>query len=528
MTLVLGIDIGTHESKGVLVTTSGRIVASAAVPHATETPRPGWAEHDADGVWWHDLVTLSQTLLAQAGVGGEAIGAVGCSAIGPCVLPVDAAGRPLRPAILYGIDTRAAEEITELTDRLGPDWILRQTGSALSAQAAGPKILWLRRHEPDVWARTHRVMTSTSYLVYRLTSRVVIDHYTAAAYGPLYDLHTRDWAPAALDLVCDRALLPEIDWTAAVAGHIHADAARATGLREGTPVIVGTADAASEATAAGVRDPGDTMIMYGSSGFLIAVSDRLLVSTAQWPTVYLHPGTYALAAGMSTTGALLTWFRDTLGPSLTDGTGPTAELEGLDAAFTLLAQEAARVPPGADGLLALPYWSGERTPINDPLARGVILGLTLSHTRGHVYRALIEGIAYGLRDNLDAMEAAGVSLDRLVAIGGGTGNELWVRTVSDVTGRPQQVQRTPGAALGDAMLAAAGTGLVPDLEATRTWVEPGPVIAPDPATQALHDDRYALYRALYRDTSSIAHALATDTRRGPATHDPPTHDPPSH
>jgi xylulokinase len=280
-------------------------------------------------------------------------------------------------------------------------------------------------------------------------------------------------------------------------------------------VVVGTADAAAEATAAGVHDPGDTMVMYGSSMFFIQVCASLPASRVQWPTTYLHPGSYALAGGMSTAGALLTWFRDRFGPAAAPDSGFGADDDG----FAALAQEADRVAPGSDGLLVLPYLMGERTPVNDPHARGVLLGLTLAHTRGHVYRALIEGIAYGVRHNIEAMDAAGVPPGRLVAIGGGTRSPLWVQTVSDATGRPQQVQRTPGAALGDAMLAAWGVGLVDRLRDTRAWIPEGPIARPDPATRALHDERYRLFRELYRDTARLAHAV-TSGSPGPGSPEP--------
>ena len=505
MDYLLGIDVGTHESKGVLVDRDGRMVAASSVPHRTDMPRPGWAEHDADGVWWHDLVTLARELPERAAVSPRDVAAVGCSAIGPCVLPVDGSGRPLRPAILYGIDTRASDEVRDLTCELGEEWILRETGSALSSQAAGPKILWIRRHEPEIWARTRRVMTSTSYLVFRLTGRVAIDHYTAAAYGPLYNLHGRDWDDRALALVCERALLPDLDWSAAIAGAVSRAAASETGLVEGTPVIVGTADAASEATAAGVLDPGDTMLMYGSSMFFIQVCSRLPASRVQWPTVYLEPGMYALAGGMSTTGALMSWFRDEFAPEAVE-----AQRQGGPNAYETLAQQAAGTPRGAGGLLALPYFSGERTPVNDPGARGVIAGLTLSHGRGHVYRALLEGIAYGIRQNLEAMEEAGTPARRLVAIGGGVRNSLWLQIVSDVSGREQAVQTTPGASYGDAMLAAVGIGLMSSLGETRRWVAPAPVVRPDDEAFTFYDERYPLYRQLYERTADIAHALAAD------------------
>jgi xylulokinase len=500
---LLGIDIGTHESKGVLADQDGRIVATKSVAHETDRPRPGWAEHDAEAVWWQDVVVLARELPVLADVAPRDIAAVGCSGIGPCVVPVDRDGRALRPGILYGIDTRASEEVRDLSTELGEEWILRETGSALSAQAAGPKILWIRRHEPDVWARTHRVLTSTSYVVLRLTGRAIIDHYTAAAYGPLYNLHDRTWDDRALSLVCPRAVLPEIDWSTAIAGSVTREAAAITRLREGTPVVVGSADAASEATAAGALDPGDTMLMYGSSMFLIQVLARLPASRVQWPTVYLEPGMFALAAGMSTAGALAAWLRDEFAQDVVHA----ADRGGRDA-YEVLVEEARRVAPGADGLIALPYFSGERTPINDPRARGALLGLTLSHGRPHVFRALLEGIAYGVRANLEAMDAAGAPAGRLVAIGGGVRNDLWVQTVSDVSGRPQEVQETPGASYGDTMLASVGIGLARDLRETRRWVMPGRVVEPRAEARAFYDRTYPLYRQLYEQTAEIAHALA--------------------
>jgi xylulokinase len=500
---LLGIDVGTYESKGTLVDRDGTVTATASIPHELSLPRPGWAEADADAVWWHDLVSLARELPAKAGVAPTSIAAIGCSAIGPCVLPVDRAGKPLRPAIMYGIDTRAALEVRELTDALSEEWILTRTGSALSSQAAGPKILWLRRHEPETWARTARVMTATSYLVSRLTGRVVIDHYTAAAYGPLYDLHARDWSPDAVRHVCDRALLPDLAWSTERAGVVSSRGAAETGLAVGTPVAVGTADAASEAVAAGVLDTGDTMLMYGSTLFFIQITGKLAASRELWPTVYLERGSYALAGGMSTTGALTRWFRDAFAPAEV-----AVEARGGENAYALLAAEAARVPAGAEGLLLLPYWSGERTPVNDPWARGVIAGLTLRHGRGHVYRAILEGVAYGIRHNLEAMVRAGSPAGRLVAIGGGVRNRLWTQIVSDVTGREQTAQESPGASYGDAALAAVAVGILPSLTASRRWLPRGRPIAPDPEAARFHDARYPLYRELYESTRAVVHRLA--------------------
>lgn len=530
MSYFLGVDVGTYSSKGVLADADGRIVAQHAVAHDLAIPQPGRAEHDAEGVWWHDFLTLSRALFEKSGVSAAEIAAVGTSGIAPCVLPLDGDGRPLRPAILYGIDTRATAEIGELTEELGPRWIIEHTGSELSAQSAGPKIRWLANHEPEVWKRTRYIATSTTYLVYRLTGELVIDHYTAAFYGPLYEQAGRRWSARGCAAVCDEQMLPRPTWTSEVAGEVSAAAAAETGLAAGTPVIAGTADAASEAVSAGVLHAGQTMVMYGSSVFIIRVFDKRPAGGVFWPAPFLFPGTFALAAGMSTTGAVTQWFRSELGAG-----ERAAEEAGGENAYAALAAAAGAVPPGAEGLLALPYFSGERTPLNDPDARGVIAGLTLSHTRAHIYRALLEGVAFGVRHNLEEMAAGGASPASgagppatagpgsdpgsgpgsdpaaVVAIGGGTANRVWMQIVADALGAPHTVRSSPGASYGDAALAAIGTGAVgrDDIEG---WIPPGEVLAPEPKAREVYAELYPRYRELYRASAEVVHALASFAR----------------
>lgn len=517
MSYFLGVDVGTYTSRGVLVDADGGIVAQHSVPHDLSIPQPGRAEHDAEGVWWHDFLTLSRALLEKSGVAAGEIAAVGTSGIAPCVLPLDGDGRPLRPAILYGIDTRATAEIAELNAELGSEWIVAHTGSELSAQSAGPKIRWLQNHEPDVWNRTRHIATSTSYLVYRLTGELVIDHYTAAFYGPLYEQAARRWSARGCAAVCDPQMLPEPIWTSDVAGRVSAEAAAETGLAAGTPVIAGTADAASEAVSAGVLHPGQTMVMYGSSVFIIRVFDEQPDGGVFWPAPFLFPGTFALAAGMSTTGAVTQWFRTEFAAA-----ERAAEEAGGPNAYAALAEAAGRIAPGADGLLALPYFSGERTPLNDPDARGVIAGLSLSHTRAHVYRALLEGVAFGVRHNLEEMAAGGAAPataggpgrdpaagdpGAVIAIGGGTANRVWMQIVADVLAAPHTVRSSPGASYGDAALAAIGTGAV-GREDIERWIPPGRVVAPEPEASAVYAGLYPRYRELYRASADVVHALA--------------------
>ncbi|MFL6051784.1 MAG: FGGY-family carbohydrate kinase [Actinoallomurus sp.] len=484
--LLAGIDIGTSSSKGVLVRPDGTVVARAQVPHGISMPHPGWAEQDAEHVWWSDVVELCRLLLPQA---DGPVAAVCVSGIGPCLLPVDAAGRPLRPAILYGIDTRAVREIAELTERYGEERILRRGGSILTSQAIGPKIAWLRRNEPEVYAATDRFLMASSYVVERLTGEYILDHHSASQCDPLYDLHGARWIEDIAAEIAPGIRLPRLLWPGEIAGRVSAAAAEATGIPAGTPVAAGTVDAWAEALSVGVRNPGDCVLMYGTTMFLVDVVDRPLVDRRLWATRGVFPGTANLAGGMATSGAVTDWLHRLTGET-----------------FEQLTREAAEVPAGSDGLVVLPYFAGERTPLFDPDARGAVLGLTLRHERAHLYRATLEATAYAVRHHLEVMAEAGAEPSRLVAVGGGTNADLWAQVVCDVTGFPQELpEQRIGASYGDALLAALAVGLVPE---GTTWARMARKLEPRAETRAVYDELYGVFRELYPSTRGHAHRLA--------------------
>ncbi len=499
--LLLGIDIGTYSSKGVLTTVDGHIVAQQTIEHGMDIPRPGWAEHDANAIWWGEFAAISRDLLSQTSCSSKDIAAVAVSAIGPCLLPVGSDGRALRPGILYGIDTRATREIADLNECYGSGAMYARGGSLLTTQAVGPKILWLRRNEPDVYNSAAFFHSANDYIVLRLTGEHVMDAYTASLYNPLFDLHALQWTADFAEEIVDTDRLPPVRWATEIAGEVTAEAAHETGLAPGTPVAVGTVDAVAEAVSVGAIHPGDLMCMYGTTAFFIQAAAKATSNPTMWAVCHAIPGLYGLAAGMATTGALTRWFRDNFAREL---------LSEDEDAYGTLAREAGDVPPGSLGLMLLPYFSGERTPINDPDARGVICGLTLAHTRGHVYRAVLEGTAYGIAHNLEAMREAGAEASRIVAVGGGAKNALWLQIVSDVSGLPQQVPaQTIGASYGDAFLAGHAAELIPSLDTLdSSWVQSGRTVEPDPTAHARYAEYYALYRRLYEDTAQIQHALA--------------------
>jgi len=491
--LYVGVDVGTSSTKGVLTAADGIILRTASRQHAVERPAPGHVEMDP-ATWWQELVEIVTELTADLAPGTKSrddlpddagVAALGISGMGPCVVAADRDGAPLRPAILYGVDTRATEQIARIESALGPDAILGRCGSALSSQAAGPKIAWLRDVEPDTYAAVRHLFMPASYLVHRLTGAYVLDHHSASQCTPLYDPRSRSWIDEWAEHVAPGLPLPRLRWPGDQAGTTERAIA---GVPAGTPVTTGTIDAWSEAVSVDAQNVGDLMIMYGTTTFLVATVDEPMRSPSMWGTLGAFPGTHNLAGGLATSGALTSWVCD---------------LTGSD--HTTLTAEAAASGPGANGLLMLPYFAGERTPVLDPQARGVIAGLTLEHTRGDLYRAALEATALGVRHNIETMQAAGARIDRAVAVGGGTRGGLWTQIVSDVTGLRQVLPTsTIGASYGSAMLAA---GLVDDVDASR-WNPPAAICEPDPSRRDTYDRLYAHYRGLYPATRDVVHALS--------------------
>lgn len=496
MRCTLGVDIGTSSSKGVLVDAAGAILHSVTRAHEVSRPRTGWVEMDAD-VWWEEFVEISRELIAAAP--DAEIAGVGVSGMGPCVLLVDERDEPVRPAVLYGVDTRATAQIARMTAELGADEITRIGGSTLTSQAGGPKIAWVADEEPDAWARARRLFMPASWLARKLTGAYVLDHQSASQVSPLYDIENAQWHAPWWERYAGSIEQPALAWAGDIAGAVTADAASATGIPAGTPVITGTIDAWTEAVSVGAHETGDLMLMYGTTMFMVftnsvATGGQPLRAPSMWTTAGAFAGTRNLAGGLSTSGALTAWLKG---------------LTGAD--YPQLLAEAAESGAGANGLLMLPYFAGERTPIQDPDARGVIAGLTLEHSRGDLYRAALEATALGVRHNVETMRAAGADIRRIVAVGGGTQGQLWLQIVSDVTGLVQEVpQTTIGASYGAAFLAATATADTPP--AIADWNPIAQRIEPDRSLSARYDTLFDRYVRLYEGTRDVVHEIAAGQR----------------
>ena len=493
MRCTLGVDIGTSSSKGVLAGEDGAILASATRAHEVDRPQVGWVEMDAR-IWWDEFVEITRELLAA--VDDAEVVAVGVSGMGPCVVLADEHDEPVRPAILYGVDTRAIRQIERLTDELGIDEITRVGGSVLTSQAAGAKIAWIADEEPDAFARARRFFMPASWLVRHLTGAYVLDHQSASQTSPLYDIEQESWYAPWWERYAGEIEAPELAWSTEVAGTVTDAAAEATGLPAGTPVIVGTIDAWAEAISVGAHGIGDLMLMYGTTMFLIATGAQTLRTPSMWTTAGALPGTRNLAGGLATSGALTTWL---------------SKLTGAD--YPTLTAEAEASGIGARGLLMLPYFAGERTPIQDPDARGVIAGLTLDHGRGDLYRSTLEATALAVRHNVETMRDAGAEITRIVAVGGGAQAHLWLQLVSDITGLEQQLPRTTiGASYGGAFLAAgavADENAKPDIDSWNPIVE---TITPDESAAPAYQALFEQYLRLYTQTRDIVHELAATGR----------------
>ncbi|MBE3598392.1 MAG: hypothetical protein IMX02_06210, partial [Limnochordaceae bacterium] len=377
----------------------------------------------------------------------------------------------------------SSSEIDFFRRSLDEEDVLRRTGSRITQQSIGPKLLWLRRHEPQIMAEAAHVMGSYDYIVYRLTGTFSIERNWALESG-LFDLEKEDWDDEVLSLAeIDRRVLGEVHWSTDVVGRVTRSAARETGLSEGTPVVAGAADHIASAFAAGLRHEGDLLVKLGGAGDILYSLDRLVVDPRLFLDYHVIPGKFMINGCMASSGSVLKWFRQQFAPQ--------AEYARLD-------DEAAQIPPGSQGLILLPYFLGEKTPLFDPLARGVLFGLTLAHTRAHVYRAILEGIAYGFYHHLEVLAERGLGVRRARVTNGGAHSHLWRQVTADVLGIPlEQLAQHPGSSLGAAFVAGKGIGAFADWSEIERFVTVRSMTVPNPDHHARYLELFRLYRDLY-------------------------------
>jgi xylulokinase len=487
---LLGIDVGTGGSRALVIDEGGRVVASSTSEHAAfASPRTGWAEQDARD-WWRASREAVRAVLASGKVGAEEVAAVGLTGQMHGAVLLDDEDEPLRPSIIW-CDVRTHEQCRALTERVGAERLIQLVSNPALEGFTLPKMLWVREHEPEVWARVRAVLLPKDYVRLRLTGAKATD--VADASGTLlFDVGRRRWSEEMLALTgLDASLLPEVFESPEVTGRVSAEGAEATGLLEGTPVVAGAGDQAAGAVGMGIVRPGAVSATIGTSGVVFAATDRPALDPRGRVHTFCHavPGRWHVMGVTQGAGLSLRWFRDNFGAGREDGRDP----------YERLMEEAAQAPPGADGALWAPYLMGERTPHLDPHARAALVGLTASHTRAHVVRAIIEGVAFSLRDTFEIFKEMNVPLGSVRLGGGGARSPLWRQIQADVYGREVElVEAEEGGAYGAALLAGVGSGAWGSVdEACAAAVRVRERVAPDADTSRLMDERYQAFRAIY-------------------------------
>jgi xylulokinase len=491
---VMGIDVSTTATKALLVDDSGAVVAAASSSYDYEVPHPMWSEQDPQ-LWWDATIAAIGEVMATSGVSASDVSGIGLTGQMHGSVLLDDAGEVIRPAILWN-DQRTEAECDEIRSRVGRERLIRITGNDALTGFTAPKLLWVANHEPENWERVSTVLLPKDYVRFRLSGDLAMD--VAGGSGTiLFDLAARTWSREILDLLeLDPAVFPPVFEGVEVTGVVGEAAAKATGLRPGTPIVAGGGDQSANAVGVGAVDPGIVALSLGTSGVVFATSEGPAIEPEGRVHAFCHavPGRWHMMGVMLSAAGSLRWLRDALAP---------------ESSFGELDAGAAEVAPGSEGLLFLPYLTGERTPHPDPHARGAFVGLTVGHDLRHLTRAVLEGVAFGLRDGLDLMVSSGVTKPRVIrASGGGLRSELWRQILADVLDTEiVTVETEEGAAFGAALLASVGSGAHSSLEdAVSTWVEVMPAAKPS-ANAALYAERHDTYEGLYPALSATFHTL---------------------
>ena len=485
MAYFLGIDTSTTSSKALVMDERGEVIAVASSPHTLQTPKPLWSEQDPRE-WWEAVSASIKSVLEKAGIGGESIGAVGLTGQMHGLVLLDEAGNVLRPAILWN-DQRTQSQCDEIHQIIGREKFIRITGNVALTGFTAPKILWVKENEPDVFAKAKHVLLPKDYVRYKLTGGHAMDKADGAG-TVLFDLKSRDWSDEVLSaLEIPRAWMPRTLEGTEFTGCVTEEAARLTGLKVGTPVAAGGGDQAAGAVGVGAVEPGIVGLTVGTSGVVFAATPSALIEPEGRLHAFCHavPGMWHFMGVMLSAAGSLQWYRDTLAP---------------DVGFDDLLREAESIPAGSEGLQFLPYLSGERTPHPDPLARGAFIGLTLRHSRAHMTRAVLEGVAFGLKDSFTLIQNAGLGeITQVRASGGGTKGALWRQILASVLeAELVTVNTTEGGAYGAALLAGVGAGAWTDVaSACKACIKITGSTQPDVSQAAAYRKAYSIYQELY-------------------------------
>jgi xylulokinase len=497
MTAFLGLDIGTTSTIGILIDAAGKTLATADRPSELISRHANWAEEDP-GLWWSNCRSLVGDLLKQSGIAASDIAAIGVTGMVPAMVLLDAEGNVLRPSIQQN-DARSTVEIDEMRARFDSQRFFKLTGGSINQQVVAPKFRWLEKHEPDVFKNIATVFGSYDYIAWKLTGVRSIEHNWALESG-LMDFATAKFDAALVKEAGIRAdVLPPIRASHAILGPITAEAAEATGLATGTPVVAGCADHVASAYVAGAARDGDLVLKFGGAGDILLSTAKAMTDPRLFIDYHILPDHYFSNGCTAATGSLLNWIvREWAG-----GETANAKVAGLKI-HAWLDRLAADVPAGSEGVVLLPYFLGEKTPLHDPHARGTLVGLGLHHKLAHVWRAALEGVIFGFRHHVEVFREMGLSVRRVFACDGGAASDLWLQIAADALAvTVTRIDQHPGSCLGAAYVAGYGVGAFKDLEGVSRYVAAGRVFQPDPAKTAVYAHAYANYREIYERLKTL-------------------------
>ena len=488
---ILGIDIGTTSVKAVLVSSEGEIVDSESAPHDLMSQYPNWAEEDAE-VWWENTVNAVGRLCGRNPGEMNRVRCVGCSGMVPAIVMLDDKGGPVRNTIQQN-DARALKQIKFVTETINQQQLFERTGGFTNQQHIIPRLLWVKENEPEAWARAKTVMGSYDYIVYKLTGVKSLEMNWAAESG-CFDIYKREWIYEDLDKVgISPELLPQVNESMGIVGETLPVIG---GLPAGIPVIAGSADHVASTFAAGIVNGGDLLIKFGGAGDILFCLDKIQTSRKLFFDYHIVPDKYLLNGCMAASGSLVKWFVNDI-----------IECGDPDI-FAQLDQKAGAVPAASEGLVVLPYFLGEKTPIFDPTARGVFFGLTLSHTKAHIFRAILECVIYGFRHHVDVLQEAGCVPKRIFATNGGAKSGIWRQIAADILGKPVcSYPSHPGSSLGVAFLAGKSVGVFREWDDIHMFLTDPQINMPDEKNVAIYNRSYGIYRDLYIQLTDSFKAL---------------------
>lgn len=506
---LIGTDVGTGGTKSVLIDEEGKVLGSAYIEYGLITKRPGWAEQDPEW-YWNAVADTIQQCISQSGVEPEQIRGVSISALAPACILVDKDLRPLQNAHIW-MDRRGTAEAQWIRENIGDARAAEKSGNPIDPYFASVKLLWEKNNRPDLYKKTYKIQTAADYPVMKLTGKAVTDYSNASLFGVGYDIVNKTWDEEMIEkLGLDIDKLPDSFPCDQVVGEVTAEAAERTGLKKGTPVVAGTVDANAAYVAGGVISPGEISITMGTAGCMGVIHDKPSFTKNMITIAHTvdSRNMYSTLGCIVSCGALTRFFRDQFGQE----EKRFAKELGLDV-YDIMNMEAATAPAGSDGLITLPYFMGERTPIWDPVARGVMFGMSLAHTRGHMIRSFMEAAAYALYQNYLYIKQSGLEIKLpMVLVEGGAKSELWRQIMADVFDVPvAYTAESKGAPVGNAINAGVGVGVFKDYSMVKDWIKVSNYHEPNPKAHAQYMQYFEIYDRLYGKLKDEYQALAKAT-----------------